>query len=175
MSFLLLNRMSPALRRFVQHRLRRIYGHGVIDGSFGRFEGIRFIHVKQGKPAARRIRTDFAYTSYKHIKRRSERSPGGYRTFRHYKAVTQAERIIECFGGVRPLMRALKAARYPRNAASIYKWTYPWPRGAGGLIPEPALYEIKFVANKVGVRIPKEALEPTKRLEDDSPKPWRKK
>lgn len=64
---------------------------------------------------------------------------------------SQASRIIAKFGGVRDLMRALEAVGRPRNAASIYKWTYPYPRGTGGLIPLAAWSDIITAARHEGI------------------------
>jgi hypothetical protein len=64
---------------------------------------------------------------------------------------TQAARIIAKFGGVRDLMRALNAVGRPRNAASIYKWTYAYPRGTGGLIPASAWDDIYTAARHEGI------------------------
>lgn len=67
---------------------------------------------------------------------------------------TQAERVIRAFGGVRPLMRALKAVKCPYNPATLYKWTYPYPKGTGGLVPLHARADVMKAAAKAGIQIP---------------------
>jgi hypothetical protein len=65
----------------------------------------------------------------------------------------QAARVLTKFGGARELMRALKAIGRHRNPASIFKWTYPYPKGTGGLIPSTAWDDILAAARHEGIVI----------------------
>lgn len=49
---------------------------------------------------------------------------------------SQAERVIECLGGVDHLAELLGMVGHPLVLSTIYRWTYPKERGgSGGLIP----------------------------------------
>lgn len=65
----------------------------------------------------------------------------------------QAARILTKFGGARELMRALTAIGRHRNAATIFKWTYPTPKGTGGLIPSSAWGDVIAAARHEGIVI----------------------
>lgn len=74
---------------------------------------------------------------------------------------TQAERIIARFGGARRLMHALNRVGRPRNAASIYKWLYPYPKGRGGLVPTSAWRDIMEAARHEGIVLTAEDITPS--------------
>jgi hypothetical protein len=65
--------------------------------------------------------------------------------------MTQAERILLKFGGARELHALLKSIGRPRNLATIYKWTYPRPKGRGGLIPTSAWPDLHLAARMAGI------------------------
>lgn len=72
---------------------------------------------------------------------------------------SQAFRIIQKFGGVKPLARLLERIGRPRDPCSMYKWLYPAPKGRGGLIPLNALNDIMYAARVEGVVITSEDLD----------------
>ncbi|ORU89813.1 MAG: amino-acid N-acetyltransferase [Cycloclasticus sp. symbiont of Poecilosclerida sp. M] len=60
-----------------------------------------------------------------------------------------AKSIIEIFGGIKPLAKAIG-----KNPATIYRWTYPKDKGGtGGLIPSHALNKILLAAKDKGLNI----------------------
>ena len=70
---------------------------------------------------------------------------------------SQAERIIDKFGGARNLSRATRllgsASKY-RSPAVIYRWTYSRERGGtGGRIPSSALDAVLEAARLEGILI----------------------
>jgi hypothetical protein len=75
--------------------------------------------------------------------------------------VTQAERIIERFGGVRNLIDALENIGIKRDLTNIYRWTYSKEKGGtGGLVPTTALIDVIAAARKEGVFLTQEDLDP---------------
>lgn len=88
---------------------------------------------------------------------------------------TQAQRIFNRFGGVRPLAAALEqlaehtgddAAR--RDPSTIYRWDYPKSRGGyGGVIPSSALGYVMSAAELIGVQLTAEDVDPRPRSEED--------
>lgn len=61
--------------------------------------------------------------------------------------MTQAERVIEKFGGPKNLARIIG-----RDVATVYKWMYPKTKGGtGGLIPTQALTEVMAAARQQGI------------------------
>lgn len=82
-------------------------------------------------------------------------------------AVSQADRVIEKFGGARALMRALKLVGYELNPSSIYRWTYTKENGGtGGLIPTAAWDKIVKVARMIGVFLTEEDFDPRPTLRE---------
>lgn len=75
----------------------------------------------------------------------------------------QATGVFARFGGARGLMRALKAIGRPRNAASIYKWSYPYPKGTGGMIPASAWKDVLLAAKHEGILLKPDDVMPTSR------------
>lgn len=66
--------------------------------------------------------------------------------------MSQASQIIEKFGSVPALSRALAAAGVGRDLTTIYKWTYPKDKGGtGGYIPTSAHADIKKAARREGI------------------------
>jgi hypothetical protein len=77
---------------------------------------------------------------------------------------SQAERIIHRFGGARKLMRSLKLVGVVRDAANIYRWTYPKSRGGtGGVIPTSLLGTISKAAIVQGIILKPEDFDPRER------------
>ena len=62
-----------------------------------------------------------------------------------------AKVVIAAFGNGHALARALKAVGVHRNPATIYKWTYPFPKGTGNIVPKEAWPGIVAAAKKAGV------------------------
>lgn len=75
---------------------------------------------------------------------------------------SQAHRVIAKFGRPRDLCRALIEAGVEevRDPSVVYRWTYPRPRGTGGLIPNPALPAILTAARVQGIFLSTEDLRP---------------
>lgn len=76
--------------------------------------------------------------------------------------VPQAQTIIEKFGGVPNLVRALNAVR-PQgyNPSSVYRWNYPVnKKGTGGEIPTRALKDVVRAARMEGILLTSEDLYP---------------
>jgi hypothetical protein len=67
---------------------------------------------------------------------------------------TQAGRVIARFGGPRQMLHAMHMAGYTTiTLATIYRWTYPTPRGTGGMIPNFRLKEVLDTARRRGVNL----------------------
>jgi hypothetical protein len=74
---------------------------------------------------------------------------------------TQAQRIIDAFGGVPKLVEALAKYGKPRDQMTIYRWTYPTESGGtGGLLPPAAMTDVLYVAKRAGVDLSDETLSP---------------
>lgn len=74
---------------------------------------------------------------------------------------TQAERIIQKFGGARRLSLILNTLGLKRNTASIYKWTYPRAKGGtGGFIPTSAWPDLLRAARFEGIVISSREMDP---------------
>jgi hypothetical protein len=70
------------------------------------------------------------------------------------QVLTQAQRIIDRFGGIAKLRDALAAVGKPRDISSVYRWTQPQGRhGTGGIIPTSAWPDILLAARKAGIVI----------------------
>lgn len=77
------------------------------------------------------------------------------------KERSQAESVIDKFGGARQLQEALAAAGYPLNIVTIYRWTYPRDRkGCGGFIPTAAWPAILDAARLAGVLLTADQFDP---------------
>jgi hypothetical protein len=78
---------------------------------------------------------------------------------------TQAQRVIAKFGGIPALVRALGAAGKARDAANVYRWTYPKTKkgGTGGLIPSSAMADVLEAARLDGVLLTPEDIDPRPR------------
>lgn len=59
--------------------------------------------------------------------------------------------VVERFGGVRSLMRALAASGTPKDPACIYRWLYPTPQGTGGRIPRLAWIDVQAAAKRAKI------------------------
>lgn len=77
-------------------------------------------------------------------------------------SVTQADRVIEKFGGVPKLAEALANVGLKKNKSSIYRWTYPVGEksGTGGSIPTSSLKLVIAAARNEGVLLSPEDLDP---------------
>lgn len=76
---------------------------------------------------------------------------------------SQAESVIDKFGGARHLKEALELAGYPLNLATIYKWTYSRKgknRGCDGFIPVAAWPAILDAARLAGVMLDAQQFDP---------------
>lgn len=81
--------------------------------------------------------------------------------FHSYVEVTQADRLIDKFGGARALTRALQEAGFDINPTSVYRWTYPRDKGGtGGVIPHHSLQQIIVAARNDGIFLTTEDLDP---------------
>lgn len=68
---------------------------------------------------------------------------------------SQANRVIKKFGGPYRLAELLDCA-----PSTIYRWTYPRPRGTGGLIPSSMLPEVLLAAELAGIKLTSKDLTP---------------
>lgn len=66
--------------------------------------------------------------------------------------------VVELFGGARKLMAALATVGHPRDAATVYKWTYPYPKGTGGHLPRQAEHDIVVAAERFHIDLSKVGL-----------------
>ncbi len=74
---------------------------------------------------------------------------------------SQAESVIDKFGGARQLKEALELAGYPINIVTIYRWTYPRDqKGCGGFIPVAAWPAILDAARFSGVLLTADQFDP---------------
>lgn len=69
--------------------------------------------------------------------------------------MTQADRIIKKFGGAYSL-----AAKLGVSVSTVYRWTYPKPRGTGGLIPAAVMPQILLAAEIYKIRLTTTDLSP---------------
>lgn len=77
---------------------------------------------------------------------------------------SQAERIIDKFGGVKNLLYALERIGRPKHPSRLYRWTYPKERnGTSGVIPPEALADIISAARIDGIYLTPEDLDPRPR------------
>ncbi len=77
------------------------------------------------------------------------------------RSYSQAERIINKFGGVPNLVKALETAGRPRHRQNIYRWTWPRERGGtGGVIPTSALEDVAEAARIEGVLLTPDDFDP---------------
>lgn len=74
--------------------------------------------------------------------------------------ITQAERVIAKFGTAYDLAKALAAVGVKRSHVAIYRWTWPPPKGTGGLIPSGLTFSILAAARKAGVALTEAELSP---------------
>ena len=73
---------------------------------------------------------------------------------------SQADRVIQKFGGPAQLWRALVTAGYHRDLATIYRWRYSKPHGTGGRIPSGAWDGIHAAARLEGIYLTAEDMDP---------------
>jgi len=79
---------------------------------------------------------------------------------------TQAERIIDKFGGARELLRCLEET-FPDirwHASTIYRWTYPRASlGTGGIIPPQSLKYVLKASRHAGLLLTADDIAPGRR------------
>ena len=81
---------------------------------------------------------------------------------------TQSSRIINKFGGVRPLIKALAAIGEPRAPSTVYRWLYGKDSmGTGGIIPTSAWGSIIRAARLDGIHISIEDLDPRTTIQNN--------
>lgn len=87
---------------------------------------------------------------------------GRRQRFENYtEETTQAERVINKFGGAKRLLAALKAVGFPKNPATVYRWLYPREKGGtGGIIPTKAWPDILTAARIEGIFLTAEDVGP---------------
>jgi len=74
---------------------------------------------------------------------------------------SQAERVLEKFGGASRLARIFKEMGLDRNRATVYKWLYPRERGGtDGLIPTSAWGDVMNAARLEGILLTAEDMDP---------------
>lgn len=74
---------------------------------------------------------------------------------------SQAQRIIDKFGGAKRLSEILSHVGKPRDFVTIYRWTYPKSvGGTDGLIPTAAWPDIFLAARFDGVVLSSEEMDP---------------
>lgn len=73
---------------------------------------------------------------------------------------TQAERLFAKFGGAARFIAALERVGARRNKATIYKWTYPHPKGRGGRVPTTAWPDILLAARANGILLTPDDMRP---------------
>lgn len=73
---------------------------------------------------------------------------------------SQAERVFAKFGGVRRLAQVLAEMGRPKNLTTLYRWTYPKPRGTGGRIPSNAWRDLLLAATRIGLELTDEDTRP---------------
>lgn len=74
--------------------------------------------------------------------------------------ITQAERILNKFGGPLKLAKALKEIGCAKSITQIYKWTYKREKGGtNGIIPNAALFDIVQAAKAKGIVLTSEDLD----------------
>lgn len=76
---------------------------------------------------------------------------------------SQAQRIVDKFGGARRLASALHAAdpSYARHPSNVYRWLYPREKGGtGGVIPTSALPLVITAARIEGIYLTADDLYP---------------
>lgn len=71
-----------------------------------------------------------------------------------------AKRIVERFGGLDAFLEEMRREGYTIHPSTVYRWTYPRPRGTGGVIPFKWIAPIRRVARLAGVHIPPEDFVP---------------
>lgn len=77
---------------------------------------------------------------------------------------TQAIRIINKFGNVHNLAKALEQIGHPKDVSSIYRWNMPKENnGTDGLIPSSSLSYVLEAARLEGILITSEDLDPRKK------------
>jgi hypothetical protein len=75
--------------------------------------------------------------------------------------MTQAERVLNAFGGPRSLAAILKAVGRPRSIPAIQRWTYPRSRGGSdGYIPGSAWDDLFLAAAHAKVVLSSKLLDP---------------
>lgn len=69
---------------------------------------------------------------------------------------TQAQKIIDKFGGAPRLASALRC-----DVSAIYKWNYPKEKGGtDGLVPSSTMPEVIRAADVLGIELSSEDLDP---------------
>lgn len=96
------------------------------------------------------------------VGRKKKHSMLGIKNREGMTPVTQAERIIEKFGSVDDLVRALESIGKKKDRATVYRWTYPKSvkGGTGGIIPTASLIDVISAARAEGVLLTPEDLDP---------------
>lgn len=75
--------------------------------------------------------------------------------------ISQAERVIEKFGGVPRLCALLHAIGRPRDRTVIYRWMYSKDRGgADGVIPSTAWPDLILAARMEGIILTSQDMDP---------------
>lgn len=86
----------------------------------------------------------------------------------------QAERVMAKFGGAQRLVEAMKRIGCDYNVASLYKWTYPRPKGRGGIIPGSAWADVLAAARNEGISLSPEDKDPNQFVKEPR-KPYEKR
>lgn len=75
---------------------------------------------------------------------------------------TQAQRVINKFGGVQALCTVFKAMKIPRAPSTVYRWTYGIEdlKGTRGLIPHTAIWDVLHAAHRKKIELTSEDLDP---------------
>lgn len=63
--------------------------------------------------------------------------------------------LLQQFGNGHKLARALKKVGTKRNPATIYKWTYAFPKGTGNVVPSEVWPAIFKAADASGIQLKK--------------------
>ncbi len=78
-----------------------------------------------------------------------------------YANLTQAERIIEKFGGAARLTKILSSVGHPLPRSTVYRWLYPRSQGGtGGIIPITRWGALFLAAHHDGVFLTIEDFDP---------------
>lgn len=75
--------------------------------------------------------------------------------------LNQAKKVFEKFGGVKRFQQALEVVGCHRELCNLYRWTYPWPKGTGGVIPPTAWPMVLLAARHEGILLTPTDLAPS--------------